>query len=643
MRHHQRRRRRRPFAPPTWLLLALGLLPAAAGAATTGGRDWDRYEIIMWHTHSAAQLATARRLGATAALMFGVRDAVPDAAVAAELERRAAPLRVAGLVPYVENIATDFYATNHRWQPGRALTWRFDDAQARHQRDPADVSAFIREPSLSDPAWLARIAARLAVHVRALAKDRPLYYSLGDETGIADLTAHWDFDLSPASLNGMRDWLRAQYGSLTALNAEWGTDFAAWDGVRPMLTDAALGVKNGNFAGWADFKAWMDTAFARAVRAGSDAVHAADPAARAAIEGAQLPGWGGYDYTQLAPAVDVMEITAGDATQDLIHALDPALVLLTTNGGGGAREIHGLWRALLAGARGTVLWDPDAQVAAADGAPGPRGLALAPVFAEFSGPLGTRLVAATMPRDAVAILYSPASFRTNWMLDRQADAALGHDWSRRRSETELEDNALRRATRRATDALDHLHLQPRWLSPAMLAGGTLRDGIKVLILPHALALSDAEIAAIRAFAQTGGTVLADVFPGGFDAHSRRRPAPLADGVMLSDFSRADLATHLAAAGVAPAFSLARADGSAATDVTVRVLRSGGEKILGVQRDLPAAGVAQDTEDLVLTLPQPFLVRDLRQALPAQRTARFFLRLGGVEPVLLGLSDAASGP
>ena len=89
----------------------------------------------------------------------------------------------------------------------------------------------------------------------------------------------------------MRAWLRRQHGTLAALNAEWGTDFAAWDMVHPLTADAALRRADGDFAGWADFKAWMDVAFAAAVRAGTDAVHAADPAARAAIEGAQAPGW----------------------------------------------------------------------------------------------------------------------------------------------------------------------------------------------------------------------------------------------------------------------------------------------------------------------------------------------------------------
>ena len=76
----------------------------------------------------------------------------------------------------------------------------------------------------------------------------------------------------------------------------------------PDTTDAALARAGENFSAWADFKAWMDVAFADAVRAGTDAVHAAGADALAGIEGAQPPGWGGYDYALLAPAVDVMEM-----------------------------------------------------------------------------------------------------------------------------------------------------------------------------------------------------------------------------------------------------------------------------------------------------------------------------------------------
>src|SRR5262249_16239849 len=178
----------------------------------------------------------------------------------------------------------------------------------RFQRNPDDESVFVREPGFHDPAWQQRIRDRLIATVREQQPFRPLYYSLGDETGIADLTAFFDFDLAPGSLAGMRQWLPQTYGSPGALNAEWGTFFARWEDVRPETTRQAMRRTDDNFAAWADFKAWMDIAFARALRMGTDAVHAGDPAALAAIEGVQIPGWGGYDYTRIVDAVDAMEL-----------------------------------------------------------------------------------------------------------------------------------------------------------------------------------------------------------------------------------------------------------------------------------------------------------------------------------------------
>src|SRR6202044_3683668 len=103
----------------------------------------------------------------------------------------------------------------------------------------------------------------------------------------------------PISVAGFQTWLRAQYGSLTALNIEWGTEYTSWDSIRPETTAAAMRRTDDNFAAWNDFKAWMDTSFADALRSGTDAIHRADPQALSAIEGVQVPGWGGYDYSKI--------------------------------------------------------------------------------------------------------------------------------------------------------------------------------------------------------------------------------------------------------------------------------------------------------------------------------------------------------
>src|SRR5216684_529914 len=88
---------------------------------------------------------------------------------------------------YLENIATDFYSSYHRWYADRPVNWRFLEAKQRYWENPLDRSAFLREPSLSDQEWITKIRDRLVRSVRALRPYRPLYYSLGDETGIGDL------------------------------------------------------------------------------------------------------------------------------------------------------------------------------------------------------------------------------------------------------------------------------------------------------------------------------------------------------------------------------------------------------------------------------------------------------------------------
>ena len=609
------------------LAACLAAMPAAAD-----GR-WDEYQLVMWQDQPAAALPGLQRLGFTATKLIGNGGRIDPQALA---ERRAS-----GLPYYLENIATDWYASYHRYTPGQPVTWRFDRDRARRRADPGDASVFVREPSLSDPAWRSAVQARLEALVRAQAADRPLFYNLGDETGTADLAAPWDYDQSPLALSAFRAWLRTQYADLAALNAQWGTEYAAWDAVAPELTDAAMRRANQNFSAWADFKAWMDLAFADAVRAGTDAVHAADPAALAGIEGAQVPGWGGYDYGRLAGAVDVMEIYDTGNALELAHALNPALLPLSTAFAAGPREVHRAWRDLLRGGRGMVIWDDAGDVVGADGAPGPRGLAIQALVAGLRGVAPALLVSPPQP-SAVAVLYSQASFRTRWMLDQQPK---GIGWSERDSERENDDNAWRAARRQVAGHLAELGIQPRWLTTQTLEAGALRGGgTRVLILPHAIALSQAEVNEITAFAAQGGTVLADTEPGVFDGHSRRRDAPVLVGVAATPYAMrpegepagpSGLLGLLQAAGVQPPLLVLGPDGAVAAGVDVHVFRNGGVTLLALQASQPWAAPPR----LTVRLPAPAWVRDMRRPGDAVQAGVVQVALDPVEPVVLALSQA----
>src|SRR4029079_6672799 len=133
------------------------------------------------------------------------------------------------------------------------------------------------------------------------------------------------------------------------LNQQWGTAFTRWDEVVPMTTDDAMKRSDQNFSAWADFKEWMDVAFARAVKSGTDAIHAADPGAVSAIEGAQIPGWGGYDYSRLAPSVDAMELYDSGDNVEMARSFNPRLIMLLTLVALGPVEEHRMWREVLRG------------------------------------------------------------------------------------------------------------------------------------------------------------------------------------------------------------------------------------------------------------------------------------------------------
>src|SRR5207247_10768187 len=153
---------------------------------------------------------------------------------------------------YLENIAPGFYSEDHRWFPDRPVNWKFEEAKELYAKDPSSKEAFKRHPSLSDPEWLKTIHDRLVACARINAPHRPLFYNLGDESGIGGLAASWDFAFSDQSLAEMRRWLEERYGTLAAHNQQWCTDFTGWDLVTPLTTNEALKRSGDEFSSWGD-------------------------------------------------------------------------------------------------------------------------------------------------------------------------------------------------------------------------------------------------------------------------------------------------------------------------------------------------------------------------------------------------------
>ena len=626
---------------------------------------WSDYQIIMWQPHGASQDAGLKKLGISAGMLEGRH--LDDRSL-----REEAPLLQNNLPWYVENIATDFYSPYHHWFPNHPVNWLFLAAEKHHQEQPNDISAFIRDPSLSDPQWLKRIHDRLVKTVEGQRVYSPLFYDLGDETGIADLSASWDFDFSESSLRGMREWLKTRYHTLTALNAEWGTNFDSWNAVSPATTEATFRRPDQNFSAWSDFKEWMDVAFARAIRMGTEAVHSADGKAYAAIEGGQGPGTGGYDYTRLAHSVDLMELYDIRHNVDIVHSLNPRTVILTTSFQSGLTERHRVWQELFEGTRGLILWDDTKKAFVKEnGKVGSRGRAAAKYFNELRDGLGSLLINSTRRTDGIDILYSPASMRIEWMLDQRARIAAGENVSMSRGS---KGDPITSSVGWFTETLAHMGLAPRIVSPELVEQGALRDaGSRVMILPYAIALSPQETREIQKFARRGGVIIADDQPGLFDQHGRRLPKPLLEdlfrgqpsaatvnktprqgGAFYLDISSRSsdgavvhgvdatqrLANSLKAAGVEAPFPFRGAADAMIGDVRTYLYDNGNVEILALQRDLGGRLSDLGKEHVTLGLPHHSFIYDLRREEALGKLNRIDLALNGYDPAIFALSPTA---
>ncbi|HZU25968.1 MAG TPA: alpha-amylase family protein, partial [Bryobacteraceae bacterium] len=480
---------------------------------------WD-YDIIMWQHYSPEQFAQLTALG----INGGESSGRPGSAPPEFLLKN-------DLRWYAENIATDFYSAYHHYFPDRPTGYEFKLARAAHQADPASLEPFRRYPSLSDAEWLKKVHDRLVESAQEYSRYRPFFYSLGDETGIAELEAAWDFDFSDHSLTPMREWLRERYGSLSALNREWGTNFGAWNAVMPPTTDEAMKRTDDNFSAWSDFKEWMDICYARALKMGTDAVHSVDPEAYVGIGGGQMPGWGGYDYARIAQSLTAIEPYDIGNNIEIIRSLNPRMAVLTTAFAHGPWEKHRVWYELLHGNRGLILWDDKHEYIDEAGNVEERGREAETYYNEIRNGLGALLIASRRVSDPIAIHYSQPSMRVNWMLESRPRGAA---WATRSPKAERTDNEFMRLRESWCRVIEDAGLQYDFVSYQQLEQDQLlRGGYRVLILPRSSALSAAEAAAIRNFAAQGGTVIADGDPGAFDEHDRRLAKPqLADVRML---------------------------------------------------------------------------------------------------------------
>jgi len=534
-------------AMPCRLWLGLTLLVATQADATVDQpalRPWNDYRVIMWIGDSAYRrpdkvplfFQRLREMGINTAMVLGDDDP--------------RPLLDNGFPYYVENIITRglFLKRNSPvadW-PKFVATW----AGTR------DRAALVRPYGLDDPQWREWTRQRMQAVVRTHRANHPVAYNIRDELSVTFLSNPFDYDFSPATLAKFRQWLTTQYADLAALNREWETGFATWDEVVPFTTDeikqrmasgaagphgtpdwrALKAVRfdpasarrtptRWNFAPWADFRTYMDVALANVLADLRAAAHAIDPQTPVGIEGTQMPSaFGGFDLWRLAQAVDWVEPYDVGSAREIFGSFMPDKPLLSTIDERDTKAaVRHLWHALLRGDRGVIVWWSEDCIdwRSDDLALTAKAQALAPALRVVTTPLAKLMLRAQRIYDPIAVHYSQPSIQVDWLLESAADGA---DWVGRFTSYEETHNRMAQLRNSWLQALQDLGYSPRFVSAAQIEGGTLRkDGWRVLIMPQSLALSEREVAEIRAFVETGERVALADTPVLFDEHGKLRP------------------------------------------------------------------------------------------------------------------------
>ena len=376
-----------------------------------------------------------------------------------------------------------------------------------------DKMKLVRPTCLSSPAFFAQREKSL----KGLVKDLPRYGMrfvwFGDEQSITGYGGSAvDFCFSEHCLKEMRKFVKGKYGTLERLNREWDTDFANWDAVVPFTRQEVWEAGGKHVAGWADHLEFMDSRLTNSIAFSTRALRAVDPAVRFALSGTQAAAaYGGMDWWKELGVLDAGLTYDVGGQFDIHRSFRPDGGFMPWKwgySGRGSGAIDRLWLVAFVGSRGVMGFQSSSQIN--NDWTYSRGLRdTVPHVKRLVTGVGKHFVNNLVAKRDIAILYSQASLRAAFIENRREE----HD--------NLEEK-MRQLLTNLGFAYDYVSYEQ------LEQGVATARGYKVLILADALAMSDGEVAAVKAFAAGGGTVIAEGMPATRTANCRLRGAsPLA--------------------------------------------------------------------------------------------------------------------
>ncbi len=402
-----------------------------------------------------------------------------------------------------------------------------------------------RVPCLHDPELWARLSQSLTTTCRQAAPYSPAAYTLGDENYL--FRGSFECCHTPESIATYRRWLQERYRAIEALNAEWATRYRSFEEIeRPMILEEAA-AQSASFAPWIDHKLFMDRTFAWAHDECAGYVQAQDPGAKVGWDGLLSYSWrAGYDFEALTRNLALNQTYTGQWLEGELYRSfkrDDALTGKWGNAVADSEEgFHAHpWDCLLAGDNSVwwwTSWGCDYIPFNPDLSQSNFGRWFFEAVRETSSGPGRLLLNAGRQESPIAVLYSQR--------DLFAAAVLGQMVE---NQPFAPDNRFLEEHQGLLRALRDLGYQYRHVSSGQLEAGISTEDYRVLVLPLATCLSDAQVEAIREFVEAGGTLLVDGRAGLLSGQGRIRKARALDEVLgLAGEAGLDGLTRPAVAG-----------------------------------------------------------------------------------------------
>jgi len=478
-----------------------------------------------------------------------------------------------------------------------------------------------RSACFSNPEEVAKLAKRTVDGVAARAKWGFVGYNMEDEVHLQQDGAVEVCNCEHCTA-AFREWTQRAYGTIDAANAEWGTAYGGFGEITVPLVQEMKGQSNP--ARWVDFRLLMERVWANAYAEAHTAVREACPQARMSFTNPyRYNSLSGVDFSLWVPNEEVLLRYFHRHVVDRNKSWSHAPMLSWFGYESPALEVgRFVWWFAFNGGVMPIWWDP-VEPWAYSGKEGytawnmlsplwqetGRSQAVTAAAQDLQAGIGKVLrLAQPAPAEAV-ILHSQSSMH---VLFAEPCLKLGRVTDDGYGRYRASDDALAAALKRR--GLSYRYALPQELSAERL------KGVQVLVLPSCVALSDETVAAIRAYVDSGGKVLADMQPATHDEHGKPRPQPALaalfagpPAVCLSkaagEGSGDELDGALASLQLTPAISWSTADGKLPQCTEMYRYVLGGAQYIGLVRDATSRAKAEGP--LTLRLPAAAHVYDCR--------------------------------